>query len=133
MEFEKVSSLALKEEYFCGTHKSGLRVFVMPKKGYSKSYAVFGTHFGSVDSKFIAPGENEPTVLPDGVAHFLEHKMFEKEDYDVFEKFSAHSASSNAFTSFTRTCYLFSCTSDLKENLTTREFKILWLIGQKLD
>ena len=108
MEFEKVSSLALKEEYFCGTHKSGLRVFVMPKKGYSKSYAVFGTHFGSVDSKFIAPGENEPTVLPDGVAHFLEHKLFEGETEDAFVSYSRTGANANAYTSFDRTAYLFS-------------------------
>ncbi len=118
MEFEKVSSLALKEEYFCGTHKSGLRVFVMPKKGYSKSYAVFGTHFGSVDSKFIAPGENEPTVLPDGVAHFLEHKLFEQPDGgNVFAEYAKYGANANAFTSFNMTAYLFECTQNVTENL----------------
>lgn len=92
---------------------------MLPKPGFNKSFATFTTKYGSIDNHFIPIGQDEMKLVPDGIAHFLEHKMFEKEDYDVFEKFSAHSASSNAFTSFTRTCYLFSCTSDLKENLTT--------------
>ena len=59
------------------------------------------------------------TQVPDGIAHFLEHKMFEKEDGDVFQQFSKQGASANAFTSFTRTAYLFSSTSDTEKNLKT--------------
>ncbi len=98
---------------------NGLDVYLLPKPGFNKSFATFTTKYGSIDNEFVPLGQSEMTRVPDGIAHFLEHKLFEKEDYDVFEKFSMHSASSNAFTSFTRTCYLFSCTSDLTQNLTT--------------
>ena len=98
---------------------NGLNVYLLPKPGFNKSYATFTTKYGSIDNEFVPLGKDEMTHVPDGIAHFLEHKLFEKEEYDVFEKFSLHSASSNAFTSFTRTCYLFSCTSDLSQNLTT--------------
>ena len=109
----------LNEKLYYEELPNGLQVYMLPKPGFNKSYATFTTKYGSIDNEFIPLGQQEMKRVPDGIAHFLEHKMFEKEDYDVFEKFSAHSASSNAFTSFTRTCYLFSCTSDLKENLTT--------------
>jgi len=98
---------------------NGLQVYLMPKTGFNKTYATFTTKYGSIDNHFIPLGENEPIHVPDGIAHFLEHKLFEKEDYDVFQKFSATGASSNAFTSFTRTCYLFSTTSEVETNLTT--------------
>ncbi len=90
----------------------------MPKEGYSKSYAVFGTHFGSIDNCFVAPGENEPTNLPDGIAHFLEHKMFEQPDGgNVFAEYAKYGANANAYTSFNMTGYLFESTSHLIENL----------------
>ncbi len=117
MEFKEFPQL--KEKLYYEQLENGLEVYMLPKPGFNKSFATFTTKYGSIDNHFIPIGQDEMKLVPDGIAHFLEHKMFEKEDYDVFEKFSAHSASSNAFTSFTRTCYLFSCTSDLKENLTT--------------
>ena len=117
MEFKEFPQL--KEKLYYEQLENGLEVYMLPKPGFNKSFATFTTKYGSIDNHFIPIGQDEMRLVPDGIAHFLEHKMFEKEDYDVFEKFSAHSASSNAFTSFTRTCYLFSCTSDLKENLTT--------------
>jgi len=98
---------------------NGLQVYLMPKAGFNKTYATFTTKYGSIDNHFVPLGESEPKRVPDGVAHFLEHKLFEKEDYDVFQKFSARGASSNAYTSFTRTCYLFSTTSEVPENLVT--------------
>ena len=98
---------------------NGLQVYLMPKAGFNKTYATFTTKYGSIDNHFVPLGQEAAIRVPDGIAHFLEHKLFEKEDYDVFEKFSAEGASSNAFTSFMRTCYLFSTTSSIKENLTT--------------
>jgi len=98
---------------------NGLQVYMMPKRGFNKTYATFTTRYGSIDNHFIPLGKSDPIRVPDGIAHFLEHKLFEKEDYDVFQKFSLKGASSNAFTSFTRTCYLFSTTSEVKENLIT--------------
>ncbi len=99
-------------------HESGLDIYIMPKKGYNSSYAIFGTKYGSVDSEFIVPGDSEPTKVPDGIAHYLEHKMFDLPDGSiVFDKFSKYGADANAFTSFNQTAYLFSATSNLCENL----------------
>ena len=106
------------ETLYSGVHESGLRVFVMPKEGYTKCYAIIGTNFGSVDSVFTVAGENEKTVLPDGVAHFLEHKMFEQPDgSNVFGEFAKYGANANAFTGFNMTAYLFECTEHPIENL----------------
>ena len=98
---------------------NGLDVYILPKKGFNKTFATFTTKYGSVDNWFIPLGKEEYDKVPDGIAHFLEHKMFEKEDGDVFQLFSKQGASANAFTSFTRTAYLFSCTSNFEKNLTT--------------
>lgn len=118
MEFVKYFSQQLNETLYSGNHRSGLKVYVMPKSGYSKSYAVFGTHFGSVDNKFTVFGDTEPTILPDGVAHFLEHKMFEQPDGgNVFAEYAKYGANANAFTSFNMTAYLFECTANVVENL----------------
>lgn len=96
------------ENLYFGTHKSGLSVYIMPKKDYTSTYAIFGTKYGSVDSDFVVPGEEDITHVPDGIAHFLEHKMFEQEDgSNVFESFAKTGAMCNAYTSFNMTGYLF--------------------------
>lgn len=82
-------------------------------------YATFTTAYGSIDRHFTPLGSTEPITVPDGIAHFLEHKMFEKEDGDIFQKFSELGASANAFTSFTRTAYLFSATEKIYESTGT--------------
>ena len=108
----------MKETLYVGEHKSGLKVYVLPKTGFTKSYAILATRYGSVNNHFTAPGDTEPTKIPDGIAHYLEHKMFDQEDgSNVFDKFSAHGANANAFTGFTMTAYLFSASSDFYENL----------------
>ncbi|OMP68657.1 EF-P 5-aminopentanol modification-associated protein YfmH [Domibacillus epiphyticus] len=99
--------------------ENGLNVYILPKAGFNKTYVTFTTNYGSIDNDFIPQGENEFIHVPDGIAHFLEHKMFEKEHGDVFQEFSSQGASANAFTSFTRTAYLFSATSNIKENTET--------------
>ncbi|EUJ17595.1 EF-P 5-aminopentanol modification-associated protein YfmH [Listeria aquatica] len=109
----------VEETVYSETLENGLRVFLLPKKDYNKTYAVFTTNYGSVDNTFVPIGEDGLTSVPDGIAHFLEHKMFEKEDGDVFFKFGEKGAFTNAFTSFTRTAYLFSSTSYVMENLKT--------------
>jgi len=98
---------------------NGLTVYIVPKRNYSKTYGVFMTNYGSIDRKFVPIGEKEPIVVPDGIAHFLEHKLFEKETYDVFSTFLRQGASPNAFTSFTKTAYLFSATENMTENVET--------------
>lgn len=118
MEFVTYYNERIDEKMLFGTHKSGLRVALIPKKGFSKYYAIYGTEYGSLDREFIALGEEERTVLPDGVAHFLEHKLFEMADgTNAFDSFSKTGGNSNAFTSFNITAYLFSCTDNFYENL----------------
>lgn len=105
------------EKYYYTKHKSGLDIYLVPKK-LSTSYAVIGTRYGSVDNRFKKKSDAEFTVVPDGIAHFLEHKMFENEDgVDTFERFAALGAQANAYTSFDMTAYLFSCTQKFAESL----------------
>lgn len=106
------------EVLYSGKHESGLEVYIMPKKGYSKGYALFGTRYGSVDSNFVVPGETEETHVPDGIAHYLEHKMFDQPDgTNAFDEFARLGANANAFTSFNMTAYLFSATANFYESL----------------
>lgn len=109
----------LKEAVYHETLDNGLQVYVLPKHGFSKTFAIFTTNYGSIDNEFVPLGQDTFTRVPDGIAHFLEHKLFEKEDGDVFFKFGEKGAFTNAFTSFTRTAYLFSSTSNVEENLET--------------
>lgn len=106
----------LQETLYNETLENGLDVYILPKKGFSKTFVTFTTKYGSIDRTFIPNGQQEEVTVPDGIAHFLEHKMFEKEDGDVFQKFSVLGGSANAFTSFTRTAYLFSATDKVYEN-----------------
>lgn len=109
----------LQETLYYQKMNNGLDVYILPKKGFHKTYATFTTKYGSIDNEFVPLGKKEMIRVPDGIAHFLEHKLFEKEDGDVFQSFSKQGASSNAFTSFTRTAYLFSSTSNVEKNLET--------------
>ena len=117
MDYKKIFNSKLNETMYIGEHKSGLGVFVVPKKGCIKKYATFATKFGSINNCFVPEGETEAFRIPDGVAHFLEHKMFEQSDgTNAFDKFSEFGANANAFTSFTHTNYLFSCTENFEES-----------------
>ncbi|MBB5172011.1 EF-P 5-aminopentanol modification-associated protein YfmH [Texcoconibacillus texcoconensis] len=98
---------------------NGLEVYILPKEGFHKTFATFTTKYGSIDQQFIPLKEKETITVPDGIAHFLEHKLFESEEGDVFQQFSQQGASANAFTSFTRTAYLFSSTSNVQKNVET--------------
>lgn len=106
---------ALRERTEERTLENGLRVCYLPKEGFSKTFAILATNFGSVDASFTIDGERHDT--PAGVAHFLEHKMFEDEDGNALQKFARTGASPNAFTSHTMTAYHFSCTDRFEENL----------------
>lgn len=116
MTFETVDFKKYDETMYRYEHSSGLKCIVIPKKGYYKKHASFATHYGSVDNEFVIPGEQTPTRVPDGIAHFLEHKLFEQKDGSVMDKFAALGSRPNAFTSFNQTVYLFSCTDLFKEN-----------------
>ena len=96
--------------------QNGLNVFLLPKAGFHKSYVTFSTKLGSVMTK-IQDKDNNIIDLPMGIAHFLEHKLFEQDGEDVSKLFAMNQASVNAFTQNNRTTYLFSCTDKLKENI----------------
>jgi predicted Zn-dependent peptidase len=116
---KKISFDQIKENLYYEKMSNGLDVYVLPKKGFNKTYATFTTKYGSIDNHFLPLNEEDFVKVPDGIAHFLEHKLFEKEDGDVFQQFSRQGASANAFTSFTRTAYLFSSTNEVERNLET--------------
>ncbi|MCH5320372.1 MAG: insulinase family protein [Eubacterium sp.] len=113
----EIKSTDLGEKYFEVDHSSGLKIFVMPKENYSSAYAVFGTKYGSIDTKFKRSDKNEWTTVPEGIAHFLEHKLFESEDLDAFTRYAKTGASANAYTSFDKTCYLFQCSDNFEASL----------------
>ncbi|MGN0458736.1 MAG: EF-P 5-aminopentanol modification-associated protein YfmH [Eubacterium sp.] len=120
MDIKEVKSDVLGEGYFEINHPSGLKIFVMPKENYSSAYAIFGTKYGSIDTRFKRSDSNEWTEVPEGIAHFLEHKLFESEELDAFTRYAKTGASANAYTAFDKTCYLFQCSNNFKES-----FKIL--------
>jgi predicted Zn-dependent peptidase len=118
MAYQEKQFDQLQETLYHERMDNGLDVFVLPKKGFHKTFATFTTKYGSIDNHFVSI-KGEELQVPDGIAHFLEHKMFEEEEGDIFHEFSKHGAQANAFTSFDRTAYLFSCTDNVEHNLRT--------------
>lgn len=115
---ETLAYPGVQETLYREVMPNGLEVVVLPKEGFSKTYATFSTKYGSVDNRFAVGGE-QPVSVPDGIAHFLEHKMFEEPTGDIFATFASQGGSANAFTSFDRTVYLFSATEQIDANLET--------------
>jgi predicted Zn-dependent peptidase len=115
MDFKTIESRSLREKVLYLRHDSGLDIYVCPKRGFSSQYAIFGTKYGSIDNVFTDGAVT--TAVPEGIAHFLEHKLFESEDGDAFSRFAKTGANANAYTSFDRTCYLFSSSSGFAESL----------------
>lgn len=131
-------SFPIGETVYQETLANGLEVVLLPKPGFEQSFVTFTTKYGSIDRSFRTSNDNglqtsgeTPrtshdglgaaketglTIVPDGIAHFLEHKMFESESGDVFPRFARGGASANAFTTFDQTTYLFSCTDNLLAN-----------------
>ena len=108
---------ALSEKYYYYKHPSGLDIYFLPKN-MTSSYAFFGTRYGSVDNTFKTSETGDFLTVPDGIAHFLEHKLFANEDgSDSFERFSAYGADANAYTSFDKTTYYFGCTENFFDSL----------------
>lgn len=98
-------------------HSSGLTIYAAEMEGFSTTYALFGTKYGSINTKFKTNKDEDYCTVPEGIAHFLEHKLFENEDCDVFSLYAKTGANANAYTSFDKTCYLFSCSDNYKESL----------------
>ncbi len=116
MNIEEIKSVRTAEKYYKINHPSGLTIYVYPKEGYSSAYAIFGTRYGSINTSFSVD-DGEKITVPDGIAHYLEHKLFESEEGDAFVRYAETGANANAYTSFEKTCYLFSCTDKFDESL----------------
>ena len=119
IDLKRLGSQTLNEQLYHAHLPNGLDVYVMPKPDYNEKYAVFAAKYGSIDTNFIYPGEEKATLTPAGVAHFLEHKLFEQRQGNVFEDFAAWGASVNAYTSYCLTSYLFSTTDNFYTCLET--------------
>ena len=108
-----IENSKVKEKLYVEKLENGLTVMIIPKKGIQKKYVIWGTNYGSNDSKFIVPGENKETEVPKGVAHFLEHKMFEQESgVNSLDTLTALGVEANAYTTNDHTAYLFECTEN---------------------
>ncbi|MDG0818894.1 insulinase family protein [Staphylococcus equorum] len=107
----------IDEKVYEAELNNGLKLFIIPKKGFQKTFVTYTTQFGSLDNKFKPHGSDTYVTVPDGVAHFLEHKLFENEEEDLFTAFAEDNAQVNAFTSFDRTSYLFSATDNVDRNI----------------
>ena len=105
------------EQVFSRRLPNGLSVFVIPKRGYQKRYAYFAANYGGADRRFKLAGNWIDT--PEGVAHFLEHKMFDTEDGNALTALSENGASPNAYTSTEVTAYHFECIDKFSDNLET--------------
>lgn len=108
-----IENSKIKEKIYIEKLENGLTVIIIPKPGIQKKYVIWGTNYGSNDSKFIVPGEEEETEVPKGVAHFLEHKMFEQENgINSLDTLTALGVDANAYTTNDHTAYLFECTEN---------------------
>lgn len=108
-----IENSKVKEKLYVEKLENGLTIMIIPKKGIQKKYVIWGTNYGSNDNKFIVPGEAEETEVPKGVAHFLEHKMFEQESgVNSLDTLTALGVEANAYTTNDHTAYLFECTEN---------------------
>ena len=116
MKIKQITNEKLGETVYTAVHPSGLEIRVMPKRGYDSAYAVFGVKYGSIDTA-VKNENGEFETIPEGTAHFLEHKLFESEDLNAFERFAKTGASANAYTSFEKTAYLFKGSENIGQSL----------------
>ena len=108
-----IESTKIKEKAYFEKLENGLNIIIIPKENTNKKYVIWGTNFGSIDNRFIMPGSNEEVFIPDGVAHFLEHKMFEQPNgTNSLDTLMALGLEANAYTTIDHTAYLFECSSD---------------------
>ncbi|MGN1298908.1 MAG: EF-P 5-aminopentanol modification-associated protein YfmH [Candidatus Scatovivens sp.] len=106
----------IKEKMYIEKLDNGLTIILIPKKGVKKKYIIWGTHFGSVDNKFTINGEE--FEIPDGIAHYLEHKMFEQRNgTNSLDVLSSLGVNANAYTTNDYTAYLYECTDNFYEAL----------------
>lgn len=115
---EKIENNKVKESLYKETLENGLTVMIIPRKDVRQKYIIFGTNFGSIDNTFVLPGETEAKCVPDGIAHFLEHKMFEQRSgVNSLDTLTAIGVNANAYTTNDHTAYLYEATDNFYEAL----------------
>ncbi len=115
---EIIENKQINEKVYIETLENGMKILVVPKKNTEKKYIIWGTKFGSIDNHFIEPKTGKEIKVPDGVAHYLEHKMFEQENgVDSLYKLMSLGLDANAYTTNDHTAYLFGGTSNFYEGL----------------
>lgn len=108
-----IENSKVKEKIYIEKLENGLTIMIMPKKGIQKKYVIWATNYGSIDNKFIVPGEDEITEVPEGIAHYLEHKLFEQENgKNSLDTLTELGVEANAYTTTNHTAYLFECTDN---------------------
>lgn len=113
-----IESNKIKEKAYIENLENGMKVIIIPKPNLEKKYIIWGTHFGSIDNKFVMPNTGEEVSIPDGVAHFLEHKMFEQPNgTNSLDTLMALGLDANAYTTNDHTAYLFECSNNFYEGL----------------
>lgn len=125
----------LKDTLYTSRLDNGLFVAILQKPGYKQKTGRIATHYGSVDSRFVDPQTGQEVHVPDGIAHFLEHKMFEKEWGNVSDRFSEMGAESNAYTTYTHTEYHFNTTENFDEcmDLLLDFVQTPWFTDESVD
>lgn len=116
-DINTVKNDRINEQYEYIKHPSGLDIYIWKMDNYSTTHALFGTKYGSINTTFKTTDDKDYVTVPEGIAHYLEHKLFENEDCDVFSLYAKTGACANAYTSFDKTCYLFSCTDNFEDSL----------------
>ena len=111
------NSEELNESTFSTVLDNGLSVYICKKSGFGKKIGLFGTKYGSVINDFVDITTGKRMKVPDGIAHFLEHKLFEKEGANALDLFSKMGVSSNAYTSFDQTVYFFETNEKFEESI----------------
>lgn len=117
MQKEIISNPRTGDQYLLVHHPSGLDILICEMDGFSTTEALFATKYGSINTRFRTAQDPDICVVPEGIAHFLEHKLFENEDCDAFTLYAKTGADANAYTDFDKTCYLFSCSDHYQESL----------------
>ena len=113
-----IENKQIKEKVYLETLENGMKVIIIPKEHTEKKYIIWGTKFGSIDNHFIEPTTGKEIQVPDGVAHYLEHKMFEQENgVDSLYKLMSLGLDANAYTTNDHTAYLFGGTNNFYEGL----------------
>ncbi len=113
-----IENSKIKEKMYIDKLENGLTIMILPKKGSRKKYVIWGVNFGSIDNKFIIGDDDQKIEIPDGIAHYLEHKMFEQRNgKNSLDTLSSLGVDANAFTTNNFTAYLYECTDNFYKAL----------------